>query len=258
MNKFVAIALLAFVAVAAAENVTLVDLEDPETQLSLTPSNEEETAALFGDATMFADYCIKSRDYVLGDIKHQTNSLAGTVFTMFFKNAEQIGQNALEAERLATERLGNQIRNPDAAIEPAREGDSAYEMIVDGQHKIQAEQVQPKTFFQAVVSTVGATVNAASSSVVSALNNLKSSFGLDRVVGALGSVCDQVAHYEEQNRQAYQEFASKLASKDATLAATPFERVPCLTARRVSRMDGICKFSTVVKDPVTKIMRSMQ
>lgn len=256
--KFAAIILLAIVGSVVAQDDRLISMEDPETQMALTPTNEEETAGLVGDATMFADFCIKSRDYVIGDIKKQTNQLAATVFSMFFQNAAQIGQNALNVEMDATEKLGNQIRDPSAAIATPAEGDAAGAMIAEAQQKIQNEQTQPKTFFQAVVSTVGATGNAVASGVVNRLNGLSKTFGFDKVTGALSGVCNQIAHYEEQNKAAYQEFVKAIAAKDANLGATPFESVACLTTRRISRLDGICKFSAVAQGPVSKIMKSIK
>lgn len=256
--KFAAIILLAIVGSAVATDVTLINMEDPETQMALTPSNEEETAGLVGDATMFADFCIRSRDYVIGDIKKQSNQLAATVFSMFFQNAAQIGQNALNVERDATDKLGNQIRDPSATIAAPADGDVSAAMIAEGQQRIQEEQTQPRTFFQAVIATVGATGNAVASGVVSSLQGLSKTFGFDKVTGALTGVCNQIAHYEEQNKAAFEEFAKAIAAKDANLGATPFENVACLTTRRISRLDGICKFSAVAQGPVSKIMKSIK
>lgn len=260
MNKFAAIALLAFVAVAAANNVQevkLIDLEDPETQLALVPSDEEETAGLVGDATIFHDFCIKSRDFVLGDIKHQTNTLAATIFSMFFKNAEQIGQSAIDASREANSKLSQQIRNPDAAIAEPEEGNQVAAIIADGQQKIQQAQVQPQSFFQAVIANVGAAANAVSSGVVNSLKNLSGALGMNRVVGAMSNVCNQFAHYEEQNKAAFAQFIESIAAKDPALASIPYENVKCLTTKRISKLDGICKFSAVAKGPASQIFKSM-
>lgn len=239
MNKFAAIMLLAFVGVAAAtlgdlpnEDLPLIDLQDPDVQLALTPSDADETAGLVGEQTIFSDFCIKSRDYVMGDIKSQTNQLTATIFQMFFKNAEEIGQAGLDAGKAVADEQTAAMKAADAPI------------------------VAPKTLYQSVVQTIGAAATTVSKGVVNSLNGLMGSFGVDNVVNSIKNVCDQFAHYEQQNRVAFAEFAKTIADKDAALAATPYEKVACLTARRISRLESICKLASVAQGPVQALLGS--
>lgn len=248
MNKFAVVILMAFVAVAACSS--LGDELDVESQLALNPSAEDETAGLEGPYQIFADFCINSRDYIIGDIKKNTNGLASNFFGVFFSTATNLGLEAVNVQRDAAEKLGEQIRNPDAAIGDYNHDDEIASIIAEGQKSIQDEQSQPRTLFQGFISTLAATKNAITSNVVGQLNNLKDKWGVATVISSLKTFCDRADQYDTQLQSQFEQYVAALS--DPAMKSAKLENVNCLTARRVIRVDGLCKLANAAKNPLLK------
>lgn len=245
MNKFAVFALVALFATVGSANpapeTEIVDEEDSQLPVVGT-SDREETAYLKGKNQIFADFCIKSRDYVAADLKRASNNFAAQGFNFFFKSVEGIGNEALEVQRTAAERLGGQLRNPDAPIDESNQG-----VIAEGQERIQHAESLTRGFTTAVSSTVSATKNSLVENLIKSLNHFKSPVFVMQIAQALTEACNKVSEYDQEIRKMfdefYGEFKSEAVANDPSMANVRVEDVQCLTSKRIMRIEGLCNLS---------------
>lgn len=254
MNKLALIVLLASVCLARA-NPIVVESDDVEleSQSAAAPTDAEETANLQGDSVIFSDFCIRTRDHVLTDIKSTANSGAARLFTLLFNTAQEIGSEALATQIKATTLLGNQIQKPETRVEGEYTGE-ADNIIAEGQLKIQQDPGQPKSFFQAFVSVIKATGTAIARAVAARMESISSLNGLDMTAAALENACDRFTEYQQEFAKTFEETKSELAASNPKLASLTLGQVNCVTSRRVLRIEGICKFARVAKGPVMSML----
>lgn len=247
MNKFAAIALLAFVAVAAA-----YETADTESQAALQTTDAEEIANLPEDQMAFADYCKSSRDYVLSEIRMSANSLSSKVFAMFFNSAEALGQEAGATLDKANSRLSEQLRNPSAEIAPA--SDETEQILADAQARIAAGESQPGALLTGFKAAVGAVSQNVAKFVQNKIESIKQFATVDQVVKALVEACSAVTEYEAAISSQFTEAKSALQGVDNVT----FDNVKCVTARRISRIEGLCRLSKVASPVVPKLFSGLR
>lgn len=248
MNKFIILCLATLAACAAAGPIDV----ETDSQSFLNPTDSEETASLADNKRVFADFCVSSRDYIYSDVKSKTNGFAGFMFRLVFNSVGSVGESAISAQRLAVDRLANQIENPNAEIAAAT--NTVEEMVAEGQKKIQEEQTQPKTMIQAFLTTVSTTGSVVQQGLVKGFEVVKNNLGTAKAISLLEDACNKIAAYEEELRSQFDAFKSEAVTKDASLASVTFESVPCVTSVRVIRADGACKFAKAAQAPVSKIL----
>lgn len=258
MNKQLSIfALLVIAAVASATEGPEPGSEivfEEDSQLALAPNDDEELSSLKENHQIFSDFCLATRDYVLSDLKKNTNSMAANGFAMFFKSAETIGQEALDVQSRAANSLSEQIRHPQSAIDGSSAVNRAEEIITQGQQRVQQSPNLPRGLISAIGSTVTATGSSLAQNVMQKLNSLRSAFGLMQIVGALSEACNKVSEYEDEIRRRFMETKSEIASKDASLARADLEEVDCLTSKRILRVEGLCKFARIAQNPLMRML----
>lgn len=253
MNKFSAIvALVALLASAciirAEEGIDSIELEE-DSQSSINPTDSEELAGLEGKNQIFTDFCLSSRDYIRDDLKRGTNNLAANVFTLFFRSAEQMGLEALNTQSEASERLSEQLRNPET---PVSETDDIVEA---GRRNIQeAGNNVPKSLFQAITSALAATGTSIAQNVRAKIMEVRQRLGMDKAIGALADTCSKVAEYEEELRSRFAAQLQTIAERDPTMANTRLDQVQCLTSKRILKIEGLCKFARIAQGPLMKIL----
>ena len=77
------------------------------------------------------------------------------------------------------------------------------------------------------------------------LDFLKKGLTVVQFGGLLLGACDQVINYEEQLKQRFMETRKELESKDPILAKIPYEKVDCVTIKRISLISGMCQVAKV-------------
>lgn len=251
MNKVSVFAVLAFAAVCAAREAF-----ESETQTILVPENSEETAELAGTTRLFADFCINSRDFVIGDIKRSTNGAAAKVYALVFDSAEAVGLQALDALHSARVRFLKQIAEPNAPIEAAT--NAIERMIVEAQMRIQADQDIPKNLYNAFVTSVLATGTAVGQKIADGFEQVMKRQGLFNIVAMLENTCDHIGGYEKQLHERFNETKAELVVQESRLAAVSFESLPCITSRRVVRMDSICKLARSTPKQLANLLATMK
>lgn len=252
--KSAVIILLAMCAavVSATEPGTEIVFEE-DSQLALAPSDNEEVSFLTGKEQIFSDFCLATRDYVLGDLKKTSNEMAANGFALFFKSAETMGLEAIDTQRKASETFTEQIRNPEKPVEG-----SDNQIIQEGQERIQQTRSIPRGVVEAIGSTLAATGSSLAQNVLNKLNQLKSVFGLMQIVGALSEACNKVSEYEEEIRRQFADTKEQVVSRDSSLGSFQVENVNCLTSKRILRVEGLCKFARIAQGPLLKMLTYRQ
>lgn len=258
MNKLTLVVLLASVCVAyATEETDLATIEDieSESQSPAAPTDAEEVANLSGDSVVFSDFCLRTRDHVLGDIKSNTNSMVANLFTMLFNSAQELGQEALEAQRKATDKLSNQLGNPDAPVENNEYSDDEVDQVIyHGQKRIQNNLVQPKSFIQAIISNLQATGTALARGAANRIKAIQSIQGLGAAVSAVGQICNSFDAYTVLFQNELEELRQQLAQSNPELAKYNLNQVDCVTTKRVLRLGGLCQLSKVAREPLMNLL----
>lgn len=248
MIKFMAIALLACVCMTRAE-VPDADLLEEDSQSALNPTDSEEVANLMGKHQIFSDFCLQTRDYVREDVKRTSNNKAADVFTLFFRSAEDLGVESLNTQKDATERLSEQLRNPETQVSDANDA------VEEGRRRIQdSGDNVPKSFFQAMTSALTATGTTVAQGVKARLMAIRSKIGPDSAISILTETCSKVEQYEEEMRSRFAKEIETVASKDPSMANVQLDQVECLTSKRILKIEGLCRFARIAKQPLMKIM----
>lgn len=263
MNKLACIALLAFTCqVVLGFGSDFDDWSQPleideeqhfDPQIGLVPSDEEEVRDLQPNKAAFKGFCLATRDYVIGDIRHSTNTLAASVFNLIFKAADEIVVDAKQTNQRAVDLLGKQIENPNSPISE----DSSTEadrIIVEGQKNL-AKQTN---ILNAVSTALRATKATIVKSALEKFNTLKEAYGVFSTADAFTEGCAQIARYEEEINRRFEEAKAQAATSDPSLANVQLNDVFCITSKRVGRFDGLCKFARVARGPLMSILTYAQ
>lgn len=252
MNKFIAVLTLsALVAFASASPVHELHGDELESSAGFNPTNDDETSALDDRTRIFSDYCLTSRDLVIGDIRTKSNSFASKAFSVLFNSAENIGLEAVNIQRDATQKLADQIRDPSGKIADYDHNDEIANIIADGQKSIQEDPSQPKSIFTGIATVLSATKNAVTSRVLSKFDEFKSILDLGSFTTGIKEACERVANYELQIQSLFEQTKSELGESAASIT---IEQVPCVTSRRIIRLDGLCKFAFAAYNPLIKVI----
>lgn len=251
MNKFVLIALLATVCVAHATEDGDLELES---QAAAAPTDSEEVENLSGETVVFSDFCLRTRDHVLGDIKRTSNSAAANLFTLLFNSAQEVVTEALETQQKATDKLGNQMLHPDAEIVKHNDDDTIDKIITDGQERIQNDQGQLKISLNAFMSAIKATGTAVAIGIANKIKALKNIQGLTAASAIVEGACDKFADYQVQFNRDFEETKIQLVSSNPRLANIQLNQVNCVTSKRIMRMEGLCKVAKVARGPLMNLL----
>lgn len=259
MNKLAFITLLAVTCqVASALGGDIDDWSQPyemeenahyDPQIGLVPSDEEEVRDLQPSNAAFQGFCLETRDFVIGDVRHSANTLASSVFNLIFKAADEINVDAKRAQQRAVDILGNQLQHPETPVS----GDATNEadrIIAEGQKKLQ----QKNSIFSAISTAFQATGAALVKSSLDKLNMLKDAYGVFSTVDAFTEGCSKIAHYEQEIARRFQEAKAQAATTNPSLANVQLNDVWCITSKRVTRFDGLCKFAKVARGPLMNIL----
>lgn len=221
------------------------DLGDTFSQFALTQSDEKETEGLKEGYEVFYDYCVVARDFVSREIKKNMNKAAVDLFRFFFQGAEDVAAGVLDAQRMAVDRLSNQLLNPDEQIDQRPNAPLHEKIIVEAQRQIQEGKVQPHLL--AFLSTLGAMgtkfVMGIQEGVVNFTTNLGSGF-----VHNLESGCLQFQEIDRMLKKKFERVRAELAETEPRVAKVLYSQIQCLTLKRISRIDSICNFMKLVKD----------
>lgn len=255
MCKFFVLALVAAAVALAAANVLPEDSLDAErSELSLNPDDDHETDKLKGtNLEGFRDFCINTRDTVISDLKNRGNIFASDVFAGIFRSFGEIAQSSLTANAKATERLSKQLANPGAEIEA---GDSEIDRIIaEGQQKIKEAGTQPQGILAAFVSGIKGFASAGYGQVVEKISSLQKELGNRSVSKSLIDFCEQLSTYESKAIEIFEDTKTSLMAEDADqYKNVKYSDVApkCVTANRLSRAEGLCKFVMAAKGPLAK------
>lgn len=255
MNKLVFITLLAITCqVASAFDDWSKPYDSDENahydpQIGLVPSDQEEVRDLQPSNAAFKGFCLQTRDFVVGDVRHSANTLASSVFNLIFKAADEINVDTKRTTQRAVDILGNQLQHPTTPVS----GDATNEVdqiIVDGQRKLQ----QQNSIFSAISTAFQATGAALVQSSLSKLNMLKDAYGVFSTVDAFTEGCNKIAQYEQEIARRFEEAKAQAAATNPSLANVQLNDVWCITSKRVGRFDGLCKFAKVARGPLMNIL----
>lgn len=253
MNRYATFAVLALAALALAVSSAPAHNEafsdEAETQSMLSTTDDEETAEVHArDLGVFADFCIQSRDFVFADVKARAGSVSSQGFSSFFAMTEDIAREALNVQQDATGRLAGQLAHPGNEVD----GEGT---IADAQREISGQQ-QPLALLTAVRGTLSATATAVVNVFSQKVESMKSFTNLDQVVHFAQNGCEIVNSYEEQLRSQFEEYKQSSLTGDLQkqYASTPMDKVPCVTATRIVRGNGVCGFVKVAFQPVKKML----
>lgn len=259
MNKLAIIALLAFVCQVAPASGDFDDWShgplgteeeqhfDP--QIGFIPNDQEEVRDLQPNKAAFKNFCLETRDFVIGDAKHAANTLSKSVFSLVFKAADEINVDAQKTSQRATDLLGKQLLHPEAAIseEVTNQSDK---IIIEGQKKLQ----QKNSIFSAITTVFQATGDALLRASLNKLNSLKDAYGVFSTVDAFTEGCNKIAQYGQEIEKRFEKAREQAAIEDPSLASVKLNDVWCTTSKRVGRFDGLCKFAKVARGPLMNIL----
>lgn len=258
MNKFILVALIA--ASVAIANAAIVPggMDDEVSELALNPNDEDETRSLDGtNLEGFRDFCIRTRDTVIQDLKNRGNVFTSDVFNSLFRTIGEVAESSIKANQKATDRLGRQLVNPAAAIDESG-NDKVDQIIADGQKAIQAAQNQGEGLLSAFTSGIKSFAAAGYGKAVEKITELQQTLGARVISKDLIAFCEQLSDYEKQAIDIFEETKSGLVEENAEqYKNVKFSDVApkCITANRLSRADGFCKFVLAAKVPLAKVFR---
>lgn len=250
MNKFATFAVLALAAFALAQSAHVQQTldDETETQAALTTTDEEETAEVKARGMeVFAPFCTESRDFVYADVKAKTGSGASKSFSWFFSMTENVAKDVLHTNEDATKRLSKQLAQPDAPVD----GDdqvAATQRAMNSQSQVMAFANAFATVFRVNADAI---VNAVSQKFAAAQEFMD----LNHVIEFSRQACQQVEEYEQEMRQQFDEYKAAMpASAQEKYGSARFDSVPCVTTRRISRINGVCRFVNVSFEPIKKVI----
>lgn len=219
--------------------------EDDITGVALTLSDDREIEGLKGGQEMFSDYCISARGFVSREIDKSLNKAAVEIFRFFFKGAEDVAASVLEAQRMAVDRLSNQLLDPDQQIDQRVNSPLSEKIVVEGQRQIQEGKMQ--RHLVAFISTLGAMGAELVTKLQQSIVNSTTSAG-PGLVQNLESGCLVFLELHRMLKKKFEKVRAELAETDPELAKVTYAQLNCHTPKRVSRIDMICKFVRLVKD----------
>lgn len=244
MNKFICVALFALVAVAAAYE----EPNDMDSQAAaLVPNDQEEIANLPESQKMFESFCLTSRDWVSSQVRQTSNSIASSLFKQLFNSAEALGQETVSTIGQATSRFGASLQNPEAVIEPA--DNQVQEILAEAQQKIRDGETQPRAFLTGFQATLRAVSKNVADFVGAKIATLSRNANPENVWNGVVEVCHLAETYEYQLKNDFKQAKAEFPGT----AAIKFEDLACATTRRVSRLDGLCKFVAAARPALPKL-----
>lgn len=221
---------------------TITPFDDVESQMSIYPDNAEETSALDGSKRLFTDFCITTRDNVMGDIRRTTKNIASSVFSLFFKSFEHLGLGSAQDQKADEE-------NPTAeATEIEKNVDSSQPATEAGV----PQQNKPRSIYRSVIGALSATKDAVTNSVVQSLSSIKTQLGLKTVGVALRRACDKVSQFQTQMNEQFEETKKDIGAAD--LATLKIADLQCVTTGRVMKMDNFCRMVMAAQEPVLRVL----
>lgn len=223
-------------------------------ELALIPADDEEISNL-GEASLFADYCIKSRDYVSKFLKDEANGAVARAFVILFKSAEDVMQDMVSIQRLAVDSLGNQIQNPSSPIQERTPASEAERIILDEQKKVQEQNQAPKSLLGAFLATIRATGSAIISALMGTLSAQKENINWISLFGALSTGCDKILELEAELKTRHASVKKTIVEQDPAYEPITFSKTPCVTTKRISQLQGMCG---VVKYSLTPLLTVLQ
>lgn len=226
-----------------------------ESQLSLNPSNSEETAKLDNRTIVFSDYCITSRDLIMYELKRLKDHFVGAIFKMFFRSAEKLGIETLNTTVVASQKLVQQVVNPEAKIDkekPNINDEQVDRIIVEGQVKIQENKGQPliKSLFQAFLHVLKAIGSKIARHIESKLREIKRSLRGMPIMGVLRATCIMIKRYQSQFNAEFMKVRSELAEQEIEYADIQQSDVQCLTVKRINNLSRLCSAADATQHPI--------
>lgn len=213
-------------------------------QAAIIPTDSEEVSQLKEKHIIFSDFCIRSRDMVIGDIKRTTNELSSNIFILFFKSAEDVGLEVMSDVKAFATKMTQDLK-----VAP-----KAEEIISAEQKAILESPDKPKSIFDAVSKTIAHFGNSMSTKIVKRLDAVKSAFGLGEVANALIKSCGKINEYNENLVKLFEETRNEITQLDKALGEAKLETVDCVTSKRLMKIYGLCKIVRVAQNPLIKML----
>lgn len=238
MNKLILVALFAVIAGAVAEP------EDPWTELSVVPSDDEETRYLSENNKIFSDYCIKSRDTIKSFITSAANHQAADVFEVIFTSVNDIGSNAIQAQDAAIDESATAIGH-----QAERQNRNLAQLVVEGARAV-----------------LKALIETAQSQLFQRLEILKAQFSAEGLKDKISAACNAVSYglkskLEEsltQTRNQMKASAAKQGAEGAsmvdTISKARYDNIGCLTAGRIAKVQKFCDILNVAGSSIYPLL----
>lgn len=232
------------------------DDDDEFSELSLTPSDDEEVSKLKeANAELFSDYCIKSRNFVSKYLNEEANRAVARAFTILFKSAEDVALDMISVQRLAVDSIGRQIENPESPIDGKEPETQAERIIREEQRNVQENNQGPKSLLGAFLATLRATGSAIVSALMSRLNEQKENVNWVSLFGALSTSCDRILELETQLQEQHNIAKAAIVKEVPAYEVFSFSKTPCVTTKRIYQLQGMCN---VVKYSLSPILTVLQ
>lgn len=215
------------------------DAGDEVSQLALVPSDDQEIENL-GEYQELGEFCIRARDHMMKTMKQGTNNALAKAYQMLFKSAEEVAMEVIATQRMATDRLGDQLERPDTPVEEKETTSEAAKVIVNQQKIIKEEQDTPKSLLGSILAALRATGLALVQAVSQKISDQKENFNWVAFFGTLESACDQLSSLENDLKDKFKETIQKIAVKSPAYAELKYSKVPCVSTSRLNYLEGMC------------------
>lgn len=264
-----------------------LDGAELESQLALVPTDSDETAYLCGPQVLLSDFCVASRDQVMGSIKRSVDNLRGRVLRIFFgafgeasldpdsvrEELSKAGGWAEQHDNAAAAAAANNNNlthnhNHHATSQADTPGSNQHERAHNSAHSPEAVQERARAtprlaLLDIIMLAVNAIKNSLGRAIRRQLATVSSRFGLSQLREAAVGTCkriDQLKSSLEANFRCTIEELSGLKELKGSSMLSDLEQmrlddVKCITVRRLLNLAGVCDFgSRVVQHPLFAIL----
>lgn len=259
MNKFAVVVLLA-VAACVASAGPITDDEEGYSQAA-SANDDKETSLLLGNEKLFSDFCHKSREYVINDIKNTVQGTSATLFKQFFGATSDIADQILSVEKSAVEALSAQIADPSASVSQGPLPEDQVEALIEqGKREIAAQADKSYGLLPGAKAAVSAMVSTVNSAFYVRLAQARSFLSANTLLQVVKENCNKVAKYEVDLAADLEETKRRIAEENHTpeiekfLSTVRIESVRCATTKKVVSVNAFCELINVAGTPFFRML----
>lgn len=246
---------------AIGSNGEINGLIDIESQNAIIPNDEEECGNLEDNGVLFCDFCLASRDHIVGELRHSLSQAVSNVFALFFNVFEKLNIDAakvkqIEAEQEAEDKKRMEAQQVPGQHEQQQQVNTQVRQASDKDSKKQSAIDVSGGPVQFLLKLLRGLADKFAGFVINKIEQLQRRFGLDKLKFATGGACAMLETFDQHISNEFIKIRDEIAMHAFDFKYLKMKDIKCITIRRLVRLKGICGVISRFTDPLRFLSRS--